>query len=146
MSEENVEIVRRYLEENFPAPEQLSEWVAGFFEADADYYPARKIPAARPCHGREEIVAFLTEFRAAWEDFRYVVKEARAVGDDRVLVRGEIRAEGRASGVALEGDTYSCFWLRNGRFFRAEGHLTLASALRALGLTGDALEAAGLSE
>ena len=59
MSEENVEIVRRYLEENFPAPEQLSEWVAGFFEADADYYPARKIPAARPCHGREEIVAFL---------------------------------------------------------------------------------------
>ena len=61
MSEENVEIARRYLEENFPAPEQLSEWVAGFFEADADYYPARKIPAARPCHGREEIVAFLTE-------------------------------------------------------------------------------------
>jgi hypothetical protein len=39
MSEENVEIARRYLEENFPAPEQLSEWVAGFWEANADYYP-----------------------------------------------------------------------------------------------------------
>ena len=127
MSEENIEIARRYLEENFPAPEQLSEWVAGFFEADADYYPARKIPAA-------------------WEDFRIVVEEARAVGDDRVLVRGEIRAEGRASGVALEGDNYSCFWLRNGRFFRVEGHLTLAGALRALGLSGDSLEAARVSE
>jgi hypothetical protein len=57
-----------------------------------------------------------------------------------------MRAEGRASGVALEGDVYSCFWLRNGRFFRGEGHLTLAGALHALGLTGDALEAAGLSE
>jgi hypothetical protein len=75
-----------------------------------------------------------------------VVNEARAIGDDRVLVHGEIRPEGRASGVALEGDTYSCFWLRNGRFFRVEGHLTLAGALRALGLSGDSLEAAGLSE
>ena len=145
MSEENVEIARRYLEEHFPTPEQLSEWVAGFWDADGDYYPAHENPAARQCHGREEIVAVLTEFRAAWEGMRYVVKEARAVGDDRVLVHGEIRAEGRASGVALEGDTYSCFWLRNGRFFRAEGHPTLAHALKALGLSGETLEAAGLS-
>ena len=112
MSEENVEIARRYLEEHLPAPEQLSAWVAGFWESDGDYYPARKIPAARPCHGREE---------AIW-------------------------AEGRASGATLEGDIYSCFWLRNGRFFRAEGHVTLAGALQALGVSGDSLEAAGLSE
>jgi hypothetical protein len=146
MSEENVSIVQRYCEENLPAPEQLPDWVAGFFEADCDYYPARKIPAARPCHGREEIVAYLMEFRAAWEGFRYVIKEARAIGDDRVLVHGLIRAEGRTSGMTLEGEVYSCFWLRNGRFFRVEGHLTLAHALRALGLSGDSLEAAGLSE
>jgi hypothetical protein len=48
--------------------------------------------------------------------------------------------------MTLEGEVYSCFWLRNGRFFRAEGHVTFARALRALGLSGDALEAAGLSE
>jgi hypothetical protein len=77
MSEENIEIARRYLEENFPAPEQLSEWVAGFWEADADYYPARKIPAARPCHGREEIVAFLTEFRAAWASATWSTRRGR---------------------------------------------------------------------
>jgi hypothetical protein len=57
-----------------------------------------------------------------------------------------MRAEGRTSGLALEGDLYKCFWLRNGRFFRVEDHLTLAGALHALGLTGDSLEAAGLSE
>ena len=54
-----------------------------------------------------------------------MIKDARAVGDDRVLVHGEIRAEGRASGVALEGDAYHCFWVRHGRFVRAEDHLTL---------------------
>jgi hypothetical protein len=146
MSEENIEIARRYVEEHFPAPEQLSEWVAGFWEVDGDYYPARKIPAARPCHGREEIEAFLTEFRAAWEGYRMVVKEARAIGDDRVLVHGLIRAEGRTSGMTLEGGVYFCFWLRNGRFFRMESHLTLAGALQALGVSGDSLEAAGLRE
>ena len=146
MSEENVEIARRYLEEHLPGPEQLSAWVAGFWESDGDYYPARKIPAARPCHGREEIVAFFTEWLADWEGMRYVVKELRAIGDDRVLVHGGIWAEGRASGATLEGDIYSCFWLRNGRFFRVEGHVTLAGALQALGVSGDSLEAAGLSE
>ena len=94
MSEENVEIARRYLEEHLPAPEQLSAWVAGFWESDGDYYPARKIPAARPCHGGEEIVAFFTEWLADWEGMRYVVKEARAIGDDRVLVHGGIWGRG----------------------------------------------------
>ena len=149
MSEENVEIVRRYLEEQASAAlplEQLPAWAAGFWESDGDYYPARRLPEARPCHGREEIVDLITEFRAAWEGYGYVVKDARAIGDDRVFVHSRMWAEGRTSGVALEGDLYKCFWLRNGRFFRLEDHLTLAGALRALGLTGDALEAAGPSE
>ena len=119
--------------------------VAGFWESDGDYYPVRKFPEARPCHGREEIARFFTEYRAAW-DYRYVVKDARAIADDRVLVRARISAEGTASGVALEGDIYHCFWLRHGRFIRVEDHLTAKGALHALGLSGEALEAAGLSE
>jgi len=50
---------------------------------------------------------------------------------------------GRGSGLNLEGDLYQCFWLRHGRFFRVE---TLSGALHALGLHGETLEAAGLSE
>jgi hypothetical protein len=66
------------------------------------------------------------------------------VNDDRVLVHLSLRAEGRESGVKLEGDLYQCVWLRHGGFFRREDHLTLKGALRALGLTGETLEAAGL--
>jgi hypothetical protein len=37
-------------------------------------------------------------------------------------------------------------WVRHGRFFRSEDHLTLSGALRALGLEGETIEAAGLSD
>jgi hypothetical protein len=148
MSQENVEIVRRYLEDQPGEAVPLDgviEWLRGFWESDGDYYPVRKFPEVRPCHGREEIARFFTEYRAAW-DYRMVVAEARAIGDDRVLAQARISAEGTASGVALEGDLYLCFWLRHGRFIRSEDHLTARGALHALGLSADALEAAGLLE
>jgi hypothetical protein len=100
-----------------------------------DYYPVRGFPEARPCHGREEITGFLTEFCAAWEGYGYVLKDLRAIGDDRVFVHGRIKAEGRASGAKLEGDIYHCCWLRHGRFIRVEDHLTEKEALHALGLS-----------
>jgi hypothetical protein len=144
MSEQNVEVVRRYVE-GWPEAE-LPAWVDRFWESDGDYYPVRGFPEARPCHGREEIVAFLTEFRAAWEGYRWVVKDTKGVGDDRVFVHGRIEAEGRASGAKLEGDIYHCCWLRHGRFIRVEDHLTAKGALHALGFSGETLEAAGLRE
>ena len=148
MSQENVEVVRRWLEEP-PAEsvpvERVMEWIAGFWEPDSDYYPVRKFPEARPCHGHEEIARFLTEYRTAW-DYRHVVEDARAISDDRVLVRARISAQGTVSGAALEGDIYHCFWLRHGRFIRVEDHLTAKGAVHALGFTGEALEAARRSE
>jgi SnoaL-like domain len=146
MSRANVEIVRRWLEELPQDPEPFPAWAAGLWESDGDYYPVRSFPEARPCHGREEIVRFFAEFIPAWSEYRYVVKDARAIGDDRVFAHGEIHAAGRASGVALEGDTYHCCWLRHGRFLRVEDHLTAKGALHALGFTGETLEAAGLRE
>jgi hypothetical protein len=140
MSQENVEVVRRYFETVRP------EDAAGFWERDGDYYPVRKFPEARPCHGRDEIVRFLTEFYAAWEKYRYAIKEAKAVSDDRVLVHGHISAQGRTSGLTLEGDLYNCAWLRHGRLIRVEDHLTEKGALHALGLSGETLEAAALQE
>jgi hypothetical protein len=148
MSQENVEIVRRYLEDRPTrdlSQDEVIEWLAGFWDSDGDYYPVRKFPEARPCHGREEIARFFTEYRAAW-DYRFVIEHARAIADDRVLVRGRISAEGTASGVALEGDLYHCFWLRHGLFIRVEDHLTAKGAHHALGLSAEALEAAGLQE
>jgi hypothetical protein len=146
MPRENVEVIKRYYAELPSTRERLAGAVARFWEADGDYYPVRKFPEAKPCHGREEIVDFLSEYRAAWERYEYMVKDARAVGDDRVLVHGHLQAEGRLSGLAMEGDLYHCCWLRHGRLIRVEDHLTAKGALHALGLSGEALEAVGLRE
>ena len=144
MSEENVEIVRRYFKVG-PKASDLPALVAEFWESDGDYYPVRGFREARPCHGREEIEAFLAESREPF-DFRVVVKDARAIGDDRVFVHGRMSGEGRANDATLEGDLYCCCWLRHGRFIRVEDHLTEKEALHALGFGGEALEAAGLQE
>jgi hypothetical protein len=146
MSKENVEIVRRWLEGLPEDPEDIPAYVAELWESDGDYYPVRSFPEARPCHGRNEIVRFGVELIPAWSEYRYVVKDARAIGDDRVFAHAELHAAGSASGVALEGETYHCCWLRHGRFIRVEDHLTAKGALHALGFTGETLEAAGLSE
>jgi SnoaL-like domain len=146
VSGENAAIVRRWLETLSTAPAKAAMSAADFWDADADYYPVRKFPEARPCHGRDEVMRFLAAYREAWSGYDYALLDLLEVGDDRVLVCATLRAEGRGSGMELEGDLYHCLWLRHGRFIRVEDHLTLRGALHALGLEGQNLQAAGLRD
>ena len=123
MSQENVEIVRRWLAIGSAGPEEARAAVAEFCDADVDYYPVRKSSGAQPCHGLDEVSRFLARWLEAWSRLEWAVRRCSEVGDDRVLVCGNLRAEGRGSGVKLEGDLYQCVWLRHGRFFRVEDHL-----------------------
>ena len=128
MASGNIEVVRRWLEQR--SDDGADPAVAELCDADIDYYPVRKFPEARPCHGREAFQRFMVEW---WEGFAVVesvIRELIPVGDE--------------SGVRLEGDVHHCFWLRHGLIFRMEDHLTVKGALQALGLSGDTLEAAGL--
>jgi hypothetical protein len=138
MSQENVEVVRGYLADDRAHRE--------VWDQRGDYYPVQKFPESRPCHGIEEIERFHREFREAWEHVNLGIEAITTVADDRVLVSAVLAAEGRESGLNLHSKLYYCFWLRQGRVFRQEDHLTLPGALRALGLSGVTLEAAGLSE
>jgi SnoaL-like domain len=151
MSRENVETVRRWLASEGMAsadqgPEALRSAVAEFCDPDIDYYPARKFSDVDPCHGSEEFSEFIVHWLDAWSRVEWEVQDLLEVGDDRVLGCTRLRAEGRGSGMTIEGDLYVCVWLRHGRMFRIEDHLTLSGALRALGLTGETLEAAGLGK
>ena len=79
MSQENVEIVRRYVEQYGDlAPKDMLRWAGEFWEPDGDYYPVRKFPEARPCHGIEEFARFQAEYQDAWD--RYEISGQR---DDR---------------------------------------------------------------
>ena len=128
------------------SPAEALAAIAEFLDAEADYYPIRTFPEAQPCHSLEELRQYTARYLEAYSGTEWAIEELIQVGDDRVLTCINLRAEGRGSGMKLEGDFYTCFWLRHGRFLRVEDHLTLRGALHALGLQGETLEAAGLSE
>jgi ketosteroid isomerase-like protein len=146
VSADNVELARRWHAALSAGPEEALAAIAELWDADADYYPVRKFPEARPCHGQEEVSHFVARYLEAFSRSEWAIRDAIEVGDDRVLVYTSLRAAGRESGVKLEGDLYQCYWLRHGRFFRVEDHLTLRGALHALGLQGETLEASGLRD
>ena len=143
MSRKNVEVVRRLIEEAFDLD---SDQLLAFWDPHGDYYPVEKFPESRPCHGVKEIAGFLREYRQAWEHYEMRIEAITPVSDDRVFVRMTLAAVGQGSGLNLQGELFQCFWLRHGRIFRQEDHLTLRGALRALGLSGQTLEAVGLRE
>lgn len=145
MSQENVEVARRWLAVPGVRGEELKAAISELWEEDADYYPVRKFPDMRPLHGREQIAQFFEQFTDAFSQTRLELRWAIPVRDDRVLACGNLRTEGRGSGINLEGDVYYCFWMRHGRFFRVQDHLTLKGALYALGFKATTLEGAGLS-
>lgn len=147
MAQENVEVVRDYLRVHVRrSPKEFAEWIEATWDSDGDFYPARKFPDSKPCHGKEEIARYFADWRAAWEQLEFEVRQLIPVGEDRVLAHITMSSEGHGSGAKLEGDLYLCDWLRHGRIFREEHHLTVAGALRALGLEGESLKAAGLRE
>jgi hypothetical protein len=69
VSTKNVEIVRRWTESLSATPQQALASAAEFWDADADYYPVRKFPEARPCHGPDEVMQFLVGYREVWSQY-----------------------------------------------------------------------------
>ena len=146
MTPQNAEIARRWCTAMEQGPEETRAALADFADPDFDFYPVGKYPDAQPCHGQEEFFQFLLRFWDSYSQSAWAIKKVIEVDDHRVLVLANLQAEGRASGMNLEGDVYICFWFRHGRFFRLENHVTLRGAIHSMGLEGETLEAAGLSE
>jgi SnoaL-like domain len=135
---------REATEEGKRGVQAVEALVDEFWEPDGDYYPIRGFPEARPCHGRDEIVSFFAAFFPAWDDYRYAIKDARAIGDDRVLVHGEIRAQGRGERRGAGRRRVPLLLAPAWTIHPGRGSLTAKGALHALGLSGETLKAAVL--
>jgi ketosteroid isomerase-like protein len=94
MSQENVEIVRRWLEAMTRGTEEALASLPEFCEPDIDYYAVRKFPEARPCHGLDEVSKFFAQYLDAWR-VESVIQDLIEVGDGRVLARSRGRAGAR---------------------------------------------------
>jgi ketosteroid isomerase-like protein len=135
MSEENVELVRTFL-----ATYNRGEIDAAVFELctpDVEGYPASVFPEPRTRIGHAAMKAFLEEIASAWaEPPEYVPTEVVAVGDARVLTRGDWRARGAASAIESSSEWSMVWTIRDHQIARIAWFSD----------HNEALEAAGLSE
>jgi ketosteroid isomerase-like protein len=137
MSKENVEIVRRGIDE-FQAGLARGDpgviFDSGIVAADAEWIPAPNTPGLRPVYrGREGFV----EFMRTWtEDFAWSIDLERVIdaGDDRVVAMFHQHATGKASGATVELHMALLYELENGRVIRMRNFLDPAEALEAAGL------------
>ena len=132
MSQENVEIVRRFYEawarEEFPGPVEL-------MDPEIEYVnPAGAVePGTR--RGRGAFARAVEKLFEGWVTWQAEPEQFKAVGD-QVAVVLSYRARGRGSGLEVEGRESALWTLRDGKVSRyAWFHEP-----------GDALEAAGLQE
>jgi hypothetical protein len=157
MSEENVEIVRRFNEpydgeDIIPViraglqrlgPDPRPEEVLALWADDPGWrhaHPELELdlmatgPLGVKARGAAEVGRWWTEWSEAWESYVYRMVEYRDLGD-WVLAPTEVRAQG-AGGIPVEMRVFQLFGVRDGK----------VCALRAFLSERDALAAAGLRE
>ena len=131
MSQENVEIVRRFLDRAHADPDRV--W--GIFDEGVvwEIGPLR-IPDLPPTsHGPEQVREFFRQWAGSFEDWDFEAEEPVPVGRDRVLVRIQQWGRGKGSGATVDLRFWQAWEMRDGRAIRVTHHYEKADALDDIG-------------
>ena len=132
MSQENVEIVRRFL---LWSNEQDLDAALSYVAPDAELdWSLSEAPDAAVYRGREEWRKWLTGRLEGLTDVRFDVAEFIDVSMDTVVAVVHMRGRGRASGVEIAALGASVFTLRDGQLSGLTLYQTRDQALKAVGL------------
>src|SRR4051795_1126045 len=137
MSQENVEVVRAYVEAYNTGADAFVDFLVGFMSEDVEIVPdASLFPDARPFRGREEYRRYIADIDQDWEGGgRSEIKEIFPVGGDRVVVRVDWGGRGRASGIEVRSNLTTICTVRDGKIVEFEFFFDHAQALEAAGLS-----------
>ena len=130
MSQENVEIVRRW----------WASLEAGELPFDLTDENVRIDNIEQPViegayHGHDGLRRFFRDWHEAWTNIEYDFEELIDAGDEHVIAVVTRRARGRASGVEVERPFALVWMLREGKVVRVVWFLSRAEALEAVGLS-----------
>lgn len=129
MSQENVETVKRAIE--------------AFSRGDADAFVALTSPdlewttglgavEGEEFLGHDGVRTYLARLDSAWEQFLYLIDEARDLGDT-VLVLGRLEGRSRGGGVPVNSPVGAVWELRGGKVWRLRAYLDQAKAIAVAG-------------
>ena len=120
MSQENVEIVRRFL--NVDVDEALT-----YADPGIVWNPVEELPT----QGHDAVRASLAHWKAEWDDYKLMPGEFVDMGD-RVVVTVHLRGRGRGSGVEIDARFYDVYTLRDGKIVRMDQFTERSEALEAV--------------
>ena len=136
MSQENVELARSSLEAfNRAFSEGASDLFYETLDPKVEWIPMSALLGGRRYQGHDGVRDWLEEMKRDWTSFEVRPEQFRDLGDDRVLVLGSWRAQGRRGEALLE--FRQAAWLvqcRNGKQVRLETFTERKKALEAAGL------------
>ncbi len=131
MSQENVEIVRRF----------IAAWsdhdraeLAGYLHPDAVFHSAITNVVGETFHGREQILGVFDRWEEDWSEIRWEVDEYVDVDDVRVVTLHKVIARGRASGIETVRELGGLIEIRDGLVVSQWIYLDRDKALEAAGL------------
>src|SRR5687767_2002234 len=119
MSEENVEIVRKMIDDL-----RRRDWTAWLeaFDPEVEFRLPPEWPDEEAGTGREAALASMKGTVEFVEDLDISIHEVRELDDDddRLLVIGHVAAKGAGSGVPVDFDRYDLVTMREGKIVRSE--------------------------
>jgi ketosteroid isomerase-like protein len=132
MSQENVQVVRRFYEGfNRSGRPELD-----ILDPEVVWYQPDEIGGGRGSyHGHEGVLRAIGEMQATFDHFQAVPERFIVVGGDRVLVLARHRGTGRGSGVRVDAPVSHVLTLRDGKVIEWRAYLDRAEALEAVGLS-----------
>jgi len=122
MSQESVEIVRRFLIGD------VDEALA-YADPEIVWNPIEELPT----QGHGAVRASLARWKAEWDDYEMLPEEFVDRGD-RVVVTVRLGGRGRGSGVEIDARFYDVYTLRDGKIVRMDQFTERSQALEAAGL------------
>ena len=129
MSQENVELVRRGIEDVHVFWGMLDEQVI----MDARNDPAMALDLGELCVGREAVMSAGRRWWGTWEDYHLDAEELIDAGSSVVCVVRE-RGRGKGSGASVERCGAQIWTFRAGRIIRWDFFQDRAAALEAAGM------------
>jgi ketosteroid isomerase-like protein len=130
MSQENVEVARRFYEALLHRTPGWRSAALACLAPDVEYSVAQE---QRPAHGSEEVRAIWERWLGDW-DVSETIAEGFIDAGDHVVVTVHERARGRGSGIEIEGRYYNVLTVSNGRIVRKVEFTDRSEALEAVGL------------
>jgi ketosteroid isomerase-like protein len=127
MSQENVEVVRRYLD--LIQRRDLDAALA-CLAPEVEYEVGQELPM----RGRDAVRAMWDRWERDWEDYELLPEEFIDAGD-RVLVTVRCSARGRGSGIVVDQRTFDVYRLAGGKCVSKREYQVRSEALGAVGLS-----------